>query len=293
MHTSLKISWFSLISNFLLMLIKFVAGILGHSFALIADAIESAGDVLSSVLLIFGIQYSQKPPDSDHPYGHGRAEPLMTFIIVAFLLIVAVMIGYKSVLNIIHPDGKIPEPFTIWVLIVIIIWKEVSYRWVKYKNQKVNSTVLKADAWHHRSDAITSLAALIGISIALIGGREFASADDWAALIASLIIVYNAYFIFRPALSEVMDEQLYQDVEKEIRLIASKVDGVRGTEKCIIRKSGLYYHIDLHALVDGEISVTEGHNIAHDIMDALNEQMGHAGHINIHIEPYDYHFEVD
>lgn len=290
MNIAVYTSWYSLLSNLALMIIKLVAGLVGQSFALVADAIESAGDVVSSVFLILGINYAQRPPDQDHPYGHGRAEPLLTFIIVVFLFVSAIFIGYRSIQNILYPDGIVPEMYTIWVLAGIIIWKELSFRWLVHKNKSVKSSVIKADAWHHRSDAITSVAALVGIAIALVGGPQYAAADDWAALVASLIIIYNAYLIFKPALSEAMDEHLYQDIESEVRRIAMTVPGVSGTEKCIIRKSGTYYHIDLHALVDGGITVTEGHNIAHAIIDAVNLQLKNAGHINIHIEPHDYHY---
>ena len=148
-----------------------------------------------------------------------------------------------------------------------------------------NSSSLKADAWHHRSDAITSVAAFIGISIALYFGEGYETADDWAALFASAIILYNGYLIFRPALGEVMDENRYHDLIAETRKVATSVKGIIGTEKCYIRKVGIYYHIDLHAIVDGDISVTEGHHLAHQLKDTLRKEIPNIDNVLIHIEP--------
>jgi cation diffusion facilitator family transporter len=171
------------------------------------------------------------------------------------------------------------------VLGCIILWKEISYRIVIKKSKETHSSSLKADAWHHRSDAITSIMAFIGISIALIFGKGFETADDWAALFAAVFILYNSYLIFRPALGEVMDEHLYDDLLAEIKLESIKVKGVLGTEKCFIRKAGMKYHVDLHVIVDGAISVKKGHDIAHNLKDYLRNQIPNLGHVLIHIEP--------
>mgnify|MGYP003420512168 FL=1 len=148
-----------------------------------------------------------------------------------------------------------------------------------------NSSSLKADAWHHRSDAITSVAAFIGISIALVLGKGYESADDWAALLASFFILYNSYMIFRPALGEIMDEHRYDDLVENIREESLKVDGIIGTEKCFIRKAGMKYHVDLHAIVDATITVKEGHDLAHKLKDTLRSKILELGHVLIHIEP--------
>jgi cation diffusion facilitator family transporter len=168
---------------------------------------------------------------------------------------------------------------------VLIIWKEISFRIVIRKSEETNSSSLKADAWHHRSDAITSIAAFVGISIALFLGKGYESADDWAALFASAFILYNSYLIFRPALGEIMDEHFYDDLVEDIRRISLTVDGIIDTEKCFIRKVGMIYHVDLHAKVDGNISVTEGHNLAHHLKDTLRNKIPQLGHVLIHIEP--------
>ncbi|WP_178988041.1 cation diffusion facilitator family transporter [Winogradskyella schleiferi] len=283
-QTAIRTTYFSIIGNTSLALIKGLAGFFGNSYALIADAIESTTDIFSSLLVLFGLKYAKRPADKNHPYGHGKIEPLITFLVVAFLVTSATIIAYESIQNIQTPH-KVPKSWTLIVLGVIIIWKEVSFRIVIKKSKETNSTSLKADAWHHRSDAITSIMAFIGISIALIFGKGYETADDWAALLASAFILYNSYLIFRPALGEIMDEHLYDDLLEEIREESLKVKGVVGTEKCFIRKAGMKYHVDLHAIVNGEISVKDGHDIAHYLKDHLRNEIPNLGHVLIHIEP--------
>lgn len=285
--TAIKTTYFSIFGNTALAAIKGVAGILGNSYALIADAIESTTDIFSSLLVLFGLKYAERPADDNHPYGHGKIEPLITFIVVAFLVTSATIIAYESIENIRTPH-KIPEKWTLLVLAGIIIWKEISYRVVMKKGKETNSTSLQADAWHHRSDAITSVTAFVGISIAIYFGEGFETADDWAALLASGFILYNSYKIFRPALGEIMDEHLYDDLIAEIREKAIEVPGVLGTEKCFIRKSGMKHHVDLHAIVNGNVSVREGHAIAHKLKDYLRNEIPNLGHVLIHVEPDKY-----
>jgi cation diffusion facilitator family transporter len=283
-ETAVKATYFSIVGNICLALIKGLAGFFGNSYALIADAIESTTDIFSSLLVLFGIKYSNKPADENHPYGHGRAEPLITFLVVGFLITSATVIAYESINNIGTPH-ELPKSWTLFVLGAIIIWKEYSFRLVMKRSIESNSSSLRADAWHHRSDAITSVAAFIGISIALILGKGYESADDWAALFAAGFILYNSYMIFRPALGEIMDEHLNEDLIVEIRKVAQQVDGVVNTEKCFIRKAGMKYHVDLHAIVNADISVKEGHEISHVLKDTLREEIPELGHVLIHIEP--------
>jgi cation diffusion facilitator family transporter len=281
---AIRTTYISIVANASLALVKGITGYLGNSYAMIADAIESTTDVFSSILVLFGLKYSAKPPDENHPYGHGKAEPLITFAVVGFLLVSATIIFIESIHNIQKPHD-IPEPYTLIVLGVIIIFKEISYRFVNKKSDETNSTSLKADAWHHRSDAITSLMAFIGISIALYLGKGYETADDWAALLASLFIAYNAYLIFRPALGEIMDEHLHDDLVADIRISSLKVTGVIATEKCFVRKMGMHYIVDLHVIVPGELSVTEGHSIAHKVKNQLMTDIPDISDIHIHIEP--------
>ena len=281
---AIKATYFSIIGNTALAIIKGLAGFFGNSYALIADAIESTTDIFSSFLVLFGIKYANKPADENHPYGHGRAEPLITFLVVGFLITSATIIAYESIQNINTPH-KLPKIWTLFVLAPLIIWKEISFRLVMRKAKETNSSSLKADAWHHRSDAITSVAAFIGISIALYFGKGYETADDWAALFASGFILYNSYLIFRPALGEIMDEHLYDDLVERIRQVSLTVEGIINTEKCFIRKAGMKYHVDLHAVVDGNRTVKQGHDLAHKLKDTLRTEIIELGHVLIHIEP--------
>ncbi|MCM4166409.1 cation-efflux pump [Arenibacter sp. H213] len=282
--TAIRTIYYSIVGSTLLAIIKGLAGVFGNSYALIADAIESTTDIFSSLLVLFGLKYAKRPADDNHPYGHGRIEPLITFLVVGFLLLSAVLIAYESIRNI-QTTHLPPKPWTLFVLGGIIIWKEISFRLVLKKSIETNSSSLKADAWHHRSDAITSVMAFIGISIALLFGEGFETADDWAALFAAGFIIYNSYLIFRPAFGEIMDEHLYDDLIEEIREVSLTVDGVLGTEKCFVRKAGTKYHVDLHAIVKGEISVFEGHAISHQLKDTLIMEIPNLEHVLIHIEP--------
>jgi len=281
---AIRTIYFSIIGNTSLALIKGFAGFFGNSYALIADAIESTTDIFSSLLVLFGLKYAKRPADKNHPYGHGKIEPLITFIVVAFLVTSATIIAYESIQHIQTPH-KTPKSWTLIVLGCIILWKEISFQVVIRKSKETNSSSLKADAWHHRSDAITSVMAFIGISIAIIFGEGYETADDWAALLASAFILYNSYLIFRPALGEIMDEHFYDALIIEIREKSIEIQGVLGTEKCFVRKAGMYYHVDLHVIVNGKISVKEGHNIAHKLKDYLKNEIPNLGHVLIHIEP--------
>ena len=283
-QTAIRTTHFSIVGNASLAIIKGLAGFFGNSYALIADAIESTADIFSSFLVLFGLKYANRPADKNHPYGHGRAEPLITFLVVGFLITSATIIAYESIKNIGTPH-ELPKIWTLFVLIPLIIWKEISFQLVIRKAKETNSSSLKADAWHHRSDAITSIAALIGISIALYFGKGYETADDWAALFASGFILYNSYKIFRPALGEIMDEHLYDDLVADIRKVSLSCAGVVATEKCFVRKAGMKYHVELHAIVQADITVKNGHEIAHNLKDTLLNDIPQLGHVLIHIEP--------
>jgi cation diffusion facilitator family transporter len=281
---AIRTSALSMIGNLVLAIGKAITGILGNSFALIADAIESGADVFASMAVWFGLRYSSKPPDANHPYGHGRVEVLITFIVVGMLFISATVIVVQGINNLRSPQ-EMPEPFTLWVLGAIIIFKELFYRFEHKKSIETHSSSLRADAWHHRSDAISSLTAFAGISIALVLGEGYEKADDIAAIVGSLVIYFNAYLIFRPALGEFMDEDLHAGIEKSVRAAASTVPGVKGTEKCLVRKMGMRYLVDLHLEVDGHISVSEGHNIAGKVKSAIISAYPHISNVLIHVEP--------
>jgi cation diffusion facilitator family transporter len=279
-----KTALFSIVGNILLATVKLFAGIFGNSYALIADAIESTTDIFSSILVYWGIKYAERPPDENHPYGHGKIEPLVTFIVVGILITSATIIAYQAIINIQSPQ-ELPESWTLGVLLVIILWKEIAYQIMKRRSEELKSTSIKADAWHQRSDAITSVAAFLGISIALLFGEAFAVADDWAALFSAFFILYNSYLIFRPALGEIMDEHFHEELQSLIHEKASEVPGVINTEKCYVRKAGMDYQVDLHARVDGSITVEEGHTIAHALQDHLLQEITELKYVLIHIEP--------
>lgn len=276
--------YWSIAGNTILALVKGIVGIVGNSYALVADAIESTTDILASIMVLFGLKYSSRPADDNHPYGHGRAEPLITFAVVGFLIVSATVIAIESIHHIQTPH-EVPKWYTAVILAAIVLFKELNYRFVKRRSDQTKSTSLKADAWHHRSDAITSFMAMIGICIALFLGPGYESADDWAALVASVFIFYNAFIIFRPALGEIMDEHLHDELITDIRKIAFSIDGVKGTEKCFVRKTGMNYLIDLHLLVEGELTVSEGHAIAHAVKDELMMKLPEVADILIHVEP--------
>lgn len=216
--------------NILLAAVKGIAGFLGNSYALIADAIESTSDILSSLIVWGGLKIASKPPDEDHPYGHGKAEPLAAAVVALALIGAAFTIVFQSIHEIITPHHA-PAPFTLIVLVAVVAVKESLFRFVFKIGIAVNSTAVRTDAWHHRSDAITSSAAFVGISVALIGGAGYESADDWVALLASAVIAYNAYRLFVPAISELMDTSPSGGLEANVRKAAVTVEGVQYVEK--------------------------------------------------------------
>jgi cation diffusion facilitator family transporter len=271
-------------TSIILAAIKAIAGVLGNSYALIADAIESTSDVFTSIIVLTGLKIARRPADETHPYGHGKAEPFAGIIVAAALFIAAIIIVIQSLHEIITPHHA-PEPFTLVVLVVVVITKEFLFRFVIKVGNSVDSVAVKNDAWHHRSDAITSGAAFVGIAIALIGGRGYEQADDYAALCASAIIIFNAYRLFKPALFEIMDTAPSPEVIKKVIETSLKVDGVVAIDKCFARKMGFEYYIDMHVIVNGDISVHNGHEISHKVKDTLVESFPNISDVLIHIEP--------
>jgi cation diffusion facilitator family transporter len=277
----------SIFVNIGLAVVKLGAGILGNSYALIADAIESASDAVTSVIVLFGLHIASKEADENHPYGHGKAEPIASIIVTIFLIGSAIWIALSAVEQIRTPH-QTPEPYTLIVLIITVLVKLWWANRVMTTGNDIGSNALKADAWHHLSDAFTSAAAFIGISIALFGGKGYETADDWAALLSSFIIGAGALSVFRPALSEIMDGAVADEIIADLRQIALKVEGVLGTEKCFVRKMGLSFYVDFHVCVDGNLSVSEGHAIAHRVKDRILHELPQVKDVLIHIEPFDY-----
>jgi cation diffusion facilitator family transporter len=271
--------------SIVLVLLKGIAGYLGHSYALIADATETGADVLSSALLWIGLRISTKPADTEHPYGHGKAEPIAGVVVSLFLFGSALWIAWHAIGYITTPH-ELPRKFTLYVLLLVILVKEAMYRYVLKIGTQINSHAVTADAHHHRSDAITSVAAFIGISIALAGGKGYEGADDWAALIASMIIIYNAVHLIKPSLDEIMDTAPSNEIVSKVRQLASEVPEVCKVEKCYVRKMGFDYYIDIHIEVDADISVTEGHRISHLVKDKMLQSDLMIKDVLVHVEPF-------
>lgn len=280
----LKTTLIGIVVSALLAVIKGLGGVFGHSYALIADAIESASDVLTSAMLWAGLKWSSKPPDENHPYGHGKIEALVAIGISIALTIAGGIIVRDSIFHIIEPH-KSPAPFTLIILVVVVATKELLYRFVLKTGKEINSTAVKADAFHHRSDAITSIAAFVGISIALIGGDGFEVADDYAALIAAAFIFYNAFKIGRSAIGELLDEAMEPELRSNIIEIAERNPEVIKVERCHSRKMGTAYHVDMHLWIDGNKTVIEGHDIAHEVKDKLIHEFPFLIDVHIHVEP--------
>lgn len=270
--------------NLLLAGVKIGSGVLGHSYALIADGIESTLDIFGSLLVWAGLRYASMPPDDTHPYGHGKAETLAAIAVGILLLGTSVLLAVESVREILTPHHA-PAPFTLVVLLVVILVKEFLYRKVLHHGNELGSAALESDAWHHRADAITSAAAFVGITVALLGGDGFEAADDYAALLACAVIALNGIRILGPAVNEAMDVAPPAHIEQAVRDSAITVRGVKGVEKCRVRKMGVEFYVDLHVLVAGEMPVREGHEIAHAVKDAVRVQMPSVADVLVHIEP--------
>lgn len=273
-----------IVVSVILAVVKATAGVLGNSFALIADAVESIGDIFTAIVMFIGLKTSLRPADENHPYGHGKAEPIAALVVVLGLTIAAGFIAVESVRNINTPHSP-PKAFTLWVLLLVIIVKEVLSRHVSAVGANVESRAIQADGFHHRSDAITSGAAFIGIAVALIGGPGFEVADDWAALLASGIILFNAYHIGKPAFGELMDENPEVSWLEKAREAALSHPEVTSIEKLRVRKLGFDLYLDFHMRMDGDITVRDGHRIAHEVKDELMKLHPYMRDVLIHIEP--------
>ncbi|GMW01374.1 MAG: cation efflux system protein [Candidatus Hydrogenedentota bacterium] len=274
----------AIFANVALAFVKGMAGVLGHSYALVADALESLLDVFQSLVVYAGLHIAAVPPDDDHPYGHGKAEPLAAVVISLGLLLGALIIAIQSVREILTPH-RAPYAFTLVVLVAVVVIKETLFRILDRVGRRIESNAVKSDAWHHRSDALTSIAAFVGISIALIGGKGYEAADDWAALLACGIIAWNGFRLLKPTLNELMDAAPDPSIERDVRLLAMQVEGVVGLDSCWVRKMGFEYFVDLHVEVDGNQTVREGHEIAHRVKDAIRKERPQIRDVLIHVEP--------
>lgn len=284
MQTGARAALAGMLVNVVFAAAKISAGLFGNSYVLIADGIESALDIAGSVVIWGGLKFASRPPDATHPYGHGKAEPLAAGIVAAGVLLASIGLAIQSVREIFTPHHG-PAPFTLVVLVLVIVVKESLYRTVMRIGKNVESTAVQTDAWHHRADALTSVAAFIGISVALVGGEKWYSADDWAALFACAVIAYNGWRLFVPALHEILDTAPRGEIVTTIERAAASVPGVLEVEKCLVRKMGISFYVDLHVGVDGGISVREGHALAHKVKDAIKQTNTRIADVLVHVEP--------
>jgi cation diffusion facilitator family transporter len=281
---SLRTTFLGLATNAVLATVKMLAGIFGHSHALVADAVESMADVFSSIVVWRGVVVAEEPADEGHPYGHGKAEPLAAAVVSTMLLLAAIWIVVGAFRAIAEPHAP-PKPFTLIVLVAVILIKEGLFRFALHEAVSVDSSVVATDAWHHRSDAITSFAAGIGIIIALVGGPGYESADDWAAIAAACVIGWNGWRLLQPAMNELMDSSPNREVIDRIRSVAEAVPGVARVEKCLVRQMGYQYFVDMHVEVDSQMTVLRSHEIAHMVKDNVRAQVPRVRDVLIHIEP--------
>ena len=284
LQTGARLALLGLVANVLLAAAKIAAGVFGNAYVLIADGMESALDVAGSAIIWGGLKFAERPPDETHPYGHGKAEPVAAIMVAVFVLAAAGALATQSVRELFRPHHA-PAPFTLIVLLAVIFSKEFLYRYVMRFGRDTESTAIQTDAWHHRTDALTSIAALVGISIALIGGARWRAADSYAALFACVLIAANGIRLMRPALFELLDTAPRGDIVNPVRAAASSVSGVRNIDKCYLRKMGIRYYVDIHVGVDEHISVRAGHDLAHKVKDAIRATDARIADVLVHVEP--------
>jgi cation diffusion facilitator family transporter len=270
--------------NLFLAVLKFAGGILGHTYALIADGVESLLDIWSSILVWAGFRYAAKPPDADHPYGHGKAEPLAALAVALVIFAAAGWIAIHAVREIRTPH-EAPHWGTLPLLAFIIVTKWIFARRLARAGAESGGTALGAEAWHHAADALTSAAAFVGILVAVVGGPAYAVADDWAALVACAVIAVNGVLVFRRAFGEIMDAAASPETHQEVRRVAAAVPGVVGVDKCRVRRSGLSLLVEIQIVVDPAITVFAGHKLAHEVQDALVAADLAISHVAVHVEP--------
>ncbi|HHN78769.1 MAG TPA: cation transporter [Phycisphaerales bacterium] len=273
-----------LLVNAALAVIKLTAGIVGHSFALVADAVESLVDIVGSGLVWAAFVYGGRPPDEDHPFGHGKIEAMAGMAVSLMVIGAGIGIAIEASRQILTPHHA-PAPMTLAVLLVVIVVKEILFRNARRAAKNTGSTAGSADAWHHRSDAITSLFALIGISASLIGGPDWAPADDWAALAASAVILVNGVMIARLPFQELMDSHAPEVAEK-VSWIALNHPDVQEIERCDARRSGRGYRIVMHTEVDPGMTVEDSHRLTGVLKELIRDKCPEIDSVLIHIEPH-------
>jgi cation diffusion facilitator family transporter len=275
-----------LLVNAALAIIKLVAGVVGHAYALVADAVESTADIFASLIVWGGIRIASRDPDESYPFGYGKAESLAAAVVSIMLIGAAIGIAIEAVREILTPHHA-PAAWTLGVLVAVLVIKFVLFRRISSVAVEVGSTAVQADAWHHLSDAITSAAAFVGISVALIGGPGWEPADDWAALLASMVIAYNGIAMLRNPLHDLMDRMPGREILEAVRRAAEGVSGVRATEKLIVRKAGMVYHVDIHVQADPKLPLDEAHVLSGRVKGAIRAAVPRVQGVLVHMEPYE------
>ena len=265
---------------------KLAAGILGHSYALVADACESFADVAGSSITFYGLRVAAEPADPSHPSGHGRAETLASAVTALALVTIGALIFAHAMSSLGEPRPS-PSPYTLLVLVPVIVVKEQLFRWMMARAVEMGSLSVKADAWHQRSDVVTSVAALGGILIAWIGGPAYSHADSWAAMLASLWLIGTGLWLLGPTLHELMEGSVDPALLKFIRETSQDCKGIRGIDKVWVRKLGMRLMVDMHVIVDPDITVKEGHDLAHAVKARLQHELPQVRDVMVHVEPYE------
>jgi cation diffusion facilitator family transporter len=270
--------------NLTLGVVKLFGGIFGSSFALISDAVNSIGDSLGSVIVLFALRVAQKPPDPDHPYGHTRAEAVAGLSVAWLISFSAMTVGWEAVSHMFDRHSA-PATWTLWIAAANVVIKEVLYRVNKSIGERIGSQSLVANAWDHRSDALCSLAVVVGIAAVRWGGSRFIWADEVAALFVVAAILWSAYHLLRNNAAELMDQQADDEMVDAIRRQALRVAGVRAVEKLRVRRSGMEYFADIHVEVDPQTTVEHGHKIGHDVKSQLVKEFTALRDVLVHLEP--------
>lgn len=274
-----------LVVNFGLGSVKLVGGVVSGSYALIADAVNSLGDTFTSIIVLFALRVAQRPPDAEHPYGHTRAEAIAASNVALLIILSALAVGWEAIRRIWDVHG-LPPTWTLWIAGTNVVIKEGLYRYKVGVAERTGSQAILANAWDHRSDALCSLAVLIGLGVVRWGGPTFLWADEAAALVVVAAIVWTGITLFRSSASELMDVQAAGELVKDIRETALTEPGVRGVETLWVRKSGLEYFADIHIEVDQNLTVAEGHRIGHRVKDHLLKSFPVLRDILVHLEPF-------
>jgi cation diffusion facilitator family transporter len=272
--------------NAVLAVIKLVAGLVGNTYALVADAVESTADIFASLVVWGGLRVASRDPNDDYPFGYGKAESVAAVVVAMMLLAAAIGIGIEAVREIRTPH-QTPAPWTLLVLVGVLIVKYGMFRRTRSIGAEAHSTAATADAWHHASDAITSAAAFVGISIALWGGPGWEQADDWAALFAALVIFYNGILLIRPPLHDLMDRMPGIEIIEPVRLAASTVPSVLAVEKLSARKAGMVYYVDIHVQANPTMSLRDAHELSGAVKSAIRQRVPNVAGVLVHMEPFE------